>query len=451
MTATEQRPVPETVDPDAAAGWPTRSRRDADRARGLAELSSKLAEAIGNTDDVLDSVVRLVAGFLGGTAVVRLLSEDRLALRVVATHDDDEDIRKRMAMVVEAAANDVASLVPYATAVREAQPVLLSGAAFEAATPFIPPLEHEVLHEVGVHTLLICPLRARGRVIGSLSIWRRAPLPVFTERDQQFAQELADRAALAIVNARLVEQLRAEIEERTRSEENLRLTAELLQRADGQRRALVEHLVSAQEEERQRIALDVHDDSIQAMAAVGIRLRTLRRHSPDQSFADSIAEIEDVVTETIARLRNLLFQLEAGSLEKAGLAQSVKRYLGEMFPDGGVRVRIRNRLDSDVPSEVRVIAYRILQEAVTNIRKHANAREVLVTLGEEHQGLQVSIEDDGVGFESDSVQDRALPGHLGLRAMRERADMAGGTLAVTSSLGAGTRVRLWLPLPPDEL
>jgi len=128
-------------------------------------------------------------------------------------------------------------------------------------------------------------------VTGTLGLWRRGTRPPHSERDQNFVQELADRAALAIENARLVRSLREEVEDRKGKEDSLRLTAELLQRADDKRRALMEHLVTAQEEERRRIAIDVHDDSIQSMAAIGIRLQILRRHAPGNEMAKQLEEL----------------------------------------------------------------------------------------------------------------------------------------------------------------
>src|SRR6202043_3035553 len=187
--------------------------------------------------------------------------------------------------------------------------------------------------EIDLQGVLASPLRAHGRVIGTLGLWRRGGGGAHSTRDQNFAQELADRAALAIESARLVERLRAEVEERKENEENLRVTAELLQQADQQRKALMENLVSAQEEERRRIAIDVHDDSIQAMAAISLRLQILRRHALSHAAAQGIAEIEDAVMKSIARLRNLLIRLEATSLDKEGLAHAIDRCIEDLFPD----------------------------------------------------------------------------------------------------------------------
>ena len=307
------------------------------------------------------------------------------------------------------------------------------------------PEARRALQRLGVQAALICPLRVRGRVIGTLGLWRHRDAAPHSERDQSFAQELADRAALAIENARLVERLHAEVEERKRNEENLRLTSELLQRGDDKRKALIEHLVAAQEEERRRIAIDVHDNSIQAMAAIGLRLQILRRHASNHEIAQRLSDIEDAVMESIARLRNLLIRLESTSLEKEGLARAIGRCIEDLFPDLPPRERVLSRLRIEPPGYVRVVLFRVAQEAITNVRKHARASEFSVILSEENDGTLLTIQDNGLGFDPKDVADHSLPGHLGMQAMSQRAQVAGGWLDVDSKRGKGTTIRCWLP------
>lgn len=424
----------------------TMSRRDEQRSRDLEELSASLAASITNTDGVLTRVVKLVSSFLGDTAVVRLLAEDGVTMRVVAAHDEDPAALEAISMALEALPHDITRALPHSLPVREAKPLLLDGDELSEALDLMGADHRATLEELGVHCVLLCPLRVHGRVIGTLGLWRRGRRTSFSQRDQSFAQELADRAALAIENARLVERLRAEVEERKHNEENLRLTAELLQRADEQRRALMENLVSAQEEERRRIAVDVHDDSIQAMAAIGLRLQILRRHAPSHEFAERIARIEDTVTESIGRLRSLLFRLESVSLEKVGLARTIERFAAELFPENRPRFTVHSRLVTEPAPHVQAVLYRIAQESLTNVQKHARAAEVSVKLHEEDQGLVLTTQDDGVGFDHDDVVRRQLPGHMGLQSMQERASIAGGWLTVETKPNIGTTVRCWVPL-----
>jgi signal transduction histidine kinase len=423
---------------------PLPSARDTERFRALADLSRALADSITDTAGVLNSVVELVSQFLGDTAVLRILEDDGEHMSVVAAYDRDPVARDAIRDALTSTPGRI-GLTPYGQAVRESRTVGLDGEALDAALAAMSPDARRALNDLGVRAALICPLRVHGKVIGALGLWRRGDRPPYTDRDQSFAQDLADRAALAIENARLVERLRAEVEERARNEDHLRVAAELLQYADEKRKALVEHLVAAQEEERRRIAVDVHDDSIQAMAAIGLRLQILRRHAPDREFASRVSEIEDTVTESIGRLRSLLFRLETASLEKEGLAHAVGRCIAELFPEGTPRGRVVSRLQREPPGYVQIVLFRVAQEALTNVRKHARASEVVVVLSHEDDGTLLVVQDDGLGFDPEELAKHALPGHLGLRGMEQRSQVASGWLRVESKPGKGTSISCWLP------
>jgi signal transduction histidine kinase len=420
-------------------------RRDSERARALAELSHSLAAAIDDVPGVLNGVVQLVSNFLGDTAVIRLMDASGDAVSVMAVGDPDPSVRAAVESIVASSPTRLHDIEPWAIAIENAKTVSLSGKDLAASTRVLPPPARRAINELGITATLICPLRARGKVIGTLGLWRRGDRPEHSARDQGFAQELADRAALAIENARLVQRLRAEVEERKRNEENLQLSTELLHRADEKRRALVANLVSAEEEQRRRIAVDVHDDSIQAMAAMGLRLQVLRRHAPTPDLANRISEIEETVVASISRLRHLLFQLDAPSVDEGGLSRALSRYLDETFPDEPPKTSFRSTLVGEPSAQTRTILYRIAQEAINNVRKHARATKVSLTLSPLEEGVLATIQDDGIGFNMEEVSKRSLPGHLGLRSMLERAAVADGWLTVDSGKGAGTTVRLWLP------
>ncbi|TMB90951.1 MAG: GAF domain-containing protein [Chloroflexi bacterium] len=258
--------------------------RDTSRAEALAELSGTLAGVELVPEAVIQQVAELVSRFLGDTAVVRLTAADAVAHAPVAVHDTEASVLKAVRAAVSALPSGLAARDPYAEAIRNRQAVAVIGSVLADLRDALPPASRSTFDSVGMSSALIAPMRARGRVIGTLSLWRRGERAAHSERDRQFVQELADRSALAIDGAQLVERLQKELADRTLAEDNLRLTVELLQRLDEKRRALVESMVSAQEQERKRIAADVHDDSIQAMAAVGIRLQTLRRQIDDPAL-----------------------------------------------------------------------------------------------------------------------------------------------------------------------
>jgi PAS domain S-box-containing protein len=222
-----------------------------------------------------------------------------------------------------------------------------------------------------------------------------------------------------------------------------RQAAAELERTLAERRALLQHLVSASEEERERIANDIHDDSIQAITAAGMRLQILRRELSDPAQLEMLSELESTIEFSISRLRHLLFELRPPALDQEGLSAALLMYLEEAEGQGDAEYRLEDHLGAQPPEKIRVILYRIAQEALTNARKHAEAELVTVTLEDRDGGYFVRIRDNGIGFASTDAT--PAPGHLGLAAMRERADLAGGWLRIDGTPEAGTTIEFWIP------
>jgi signal transduction histidine kinase len=210
-----------------------------------------------------------------------------------------------------------------------------------------------------------------------------------------------------------------------------------------ERRAVLAHLVSAGEEERRRIAGDIHDDSIQVMTAAGMRLQILRRSITEPEQLRRLSDLEQTIQLSISRLRHLIFELRPPALDNEGLSAALRAYLDEAGETAGTSYRLDDQLAAEPPEATRVILYRIAQEALTNIRKHADAENATVTLDASNDGYHVRVRDDGVGFTPEAVLPR--PGHLGLAAMRERAELAGGWLRIESAPSDGTTIEFWIP------
>jgi PAS domain S-box-containing protein len=236
-----------------------------------------------------------------------------------------------------------------------------------------------------------------------------------------------------------------DITERRRMEEELELQFERLRKLDAERRRLLEHIVRAREEEAARIARDIHDDPLQKMAALAMRVSMLRERARDPETDRQLERIETTVTQVIRSLRTLLFELRPVMLERRGLAEAL-RELAERLGGEGLAFSLEDRMTREPPLDSRVTCYRIASEALSNVVRHARATRVEVLLETERGGTRVRISDDGVGFEPDLLE--PVPGHLGLPDMRERAELAGGCLAVESAPGAGTTVQFWIPFEP---
>ncbi|SEG97188.1 PAS domain S-box-containing protein [Nonomuraea solani] len=209
-------------------------------------------------------------------------------------------------------------------------------------------------------------------------------------------------------------------------------------RAFDERGMLLARLVQAQERERRRIASDVHDDTIQFMVAVGMRLRLLGENLPE-SYASAVHGLDDAVDDAVQRLRDLTFGLRPPA---DGLVESLAGYLEQTMT--GVAFELVHDLDDEPPAETVVTVYRICQESLTNVRKHAMAGRVVVELASVQRGVHVRVRDDGVGLVS---ADKAA-GHFGLVEMRERAEAAGGWWNIRGEAGTGTTVEFWVPAVP---
>ncbi|MGP8159711.1 MAG: GAF domain-containing sensor histidine kinase [Candidatus Dormibacteria bacterium] len=274
-------------------------------------------------------------------------------------------------------------------------------------------------------SVLIVPIRTGLRVAGFLLATSRQPA-AYSEEDVTFVRGLANVVALA--------------DDRTRVQAQLRLSVDELRKSADDRRRLLVHVVQAQEEERRRIADDIHDDSVQVMTAVALRLATLRRRLGGGALDPLLLNLEHDVRQSITRLRHLMFVLRPPALEAHGIAAALHAFLAEVAEDAGLAYTLDDRLRREPEPEARTVVYRIAQEAVSNICKHARAGRIEVVLSEQDGSVLVEIRDDGIGFDPTSLP-QTPPGHLGLLVMRERAEQSGGWCVVESEPGVGTAVR----------
>ena len=213
-------------------------------------------------------------------------------------------------------------------------------------------------------------------------------------------------------------------------------------------RALSERLVEAQDDERARIADDVHDDSVQALAAVDLRLGALRNRlrarAPDE--VPAVEAALDAVHGASVRLRHLLFELETPVLD-AALSDGLQDAAAHIFEDSDVTWSVEERARAELPERVRVSAYRIAREALVNARKHAQASSVRITVDATGRGVEVHVVDDGRGVAAASTI-RSRRRHSGVVAMRDRALATGGWWrSEPGDGGVGTSVSFFLPVP----
>jgi PAS domain S-box-containing protein len=235
----------------------------------------------------------------------------------------------------------------------------------------------------------------------------------------------------------------ADVTERKRAREELQRSLDLLRSANDERRRLLERLVRAQEEERQRIAADIHDDSVQALTALALRLGIAGGQTKDPDTAQILRNAERQTQTAIQRLRRLMFELRPPALDRDGLVEALRLYLDETRDHSGIDVKLETSLVTEPSEETRAVIYRIAQEAIVNVTKHAHASSLETRVEERAGGIWVSVKDDGKGFSPESAKTQA--GHVGLDSMRERAELAGGWWRIGSAEGSGTTVEFFLP------
>jgi PAS domain S-box-containing protein len=273
---------------------------------------------------------------------------------------------------------------------------------------------------------LYLPLLVRDRIVGVLEAYGPEALG---EEGSETLISLANQAASALENARLY--------------------AELTER-ENQLRRLVGKLIRAQEEERRRVAHDVHDGLAQTAAAAHQHLQAFARHNPPGSprGQEQLDETLQLVREVVGEARGVIHDLRPAVLDDFGLAAAIRLQVQTLRSDG-LEVGLQEALgDERLPPEVETTLFRVAQEALTNVRKHARAAAVHVVLDRSGRAVRLMVRDEGRGFRPDGATRSNGPGkRVGLSGMRERLSLLGGRFELQSEPGSGTTVTAEVDLP----
>jgi signal transduction histidine kinase len=278
-----------------------------------------------------------------------------------------------------------------------------------------PDVDHEAMRLIGARSGLWVPLIVRGRAIGVLAAHDKLPADVrFTETDLRLAETFATRAALAL-----------NLSERIAS--------------DSLRR-----VVEAQELERRRLARELHDETGQALTSILLGLKGLEERVDDTDARAAAGELRELVVSTLQDVRRLAVELRPSALDDFGLVAALERLTDSFAEQTGISVDFQTALAEErLPEEIETALYRIVQESLTNVVKHARARRVSILLARKHGSVKAVVEDDGRGFDPADQSDRGF----GLVGMRERLALLGGRLEVESAQEAGTTIAAEVPVP----
>jgi two-component system sensor histidine kinase UhpB len=238
--------------------------------------------------------------------------------------------------------------------------------------------------------------------------------------------------------------LRPAVDGRTDPQEVVRLELafrRMLDRLETERRRISSAALAAQEEERARVARDLHDEVNQSLTAILLRLEAARVKAP-VDLAAELADTKALANQAMEELLMLARQLRPTALDDLGLKAALAGHVEELERQGGIEASFEAQGDfSDLPAEIQLVVYRVAQEALSNAARHSGAETVKVGLRHEGKRVELTVGDDGSGF----TFDQAARG-LGITGMRERALLVGGEVEVESRPNVGTRVRLRVPL-----
>jgi PAS domain S-box-containing protein len=290
--------------------------------------------------------------------------------------------------------------------------------------------EKDSIKNTKVKSFVIVPIDSGKKLLGSFSVATVEKERVFTNSEITFVQTLTNHLAIAVENARLMELVKEQTE-------NLRI--------------LSQRVITAQEKERRRIAQELHDEIGQTLTVMKINMEMSKQKIPSEftQVIDRIRDNEDLVSQTLDKVRNLTTDLSPPMLDDFGLIPTLKWYIDSFSK----RTNIKITLQSDdcrgrFPFDVEMVLYRIAQEALTNVAKHARATQVLIALEKKNNYAILSVRDNGIGFDIKKVlsEHKGKKG-FGLFNIKERVKLLNGNFSITSKPKKGTRLQVRIPCP----
>lgn len=270
-----------------------------------------------------------------------------------------------------------------------------------------------------------------------------------------FPVEIIRASAAIFASVFIIRVLRSfEVETRRRMTELRTAQLEEAQRREALRGEMLRRIVAAQESERQRIARELHDETGQALTAIGLGLRGISsslRGTGDRN-TQNLRQLEHLVEHSLMELQRLITDLRPSHLDDLGLGAALRWYAGEIEQRLPLEVEVSvHEENTNLSTELKTTLFRITQEALTNVIKHSAANRASVRLDYQQDGVRLAVLDDGVGFDRTVMQSSARPS-WGLIGMQERASLLGGTFEIISYPGSGTRVNVFIPYnsPTEE-
>lgn len=292
----------------------------------------------------------------------------------------------------------------------------------------------EMVSAEGLKAFICVPLRAKDEVLGVLNVASHMPRS-FTTNDMQLLYAIGDQLGIAIEHARLYERLRA---------------------ARERYRRLARQTLAAEEEERRRLARELHDETSQALSGLALQLQALvdiavKSGSQDQEFIGKLKKVQSLVVQVHSEISRLISNLRPALLDTLGLIPAIRRYAETRLNPLGIDVSVETRgKEKRLPSEVESVLFRWVQGAIGNIAQHSKAGNASLVLEYREDELYLRVKDDGQGFDVSKITNIEESGRgRGVFSMKERVGFLGGVCSIESQPGKGTTVWARVPINWD--
>jgi signal transduction histidine kinase len=365
----------------------------------LNEIGNALASEI-ELEPLLELVARRLRELVSARMVLIALPADPLTLQIAAAEGEGAD--QLLGTSLDLEGSKVGRVLERGRS--ERVDVLLDD----------PEVDQAVTRRVGVFSGLYVPLIVGGRAIGVVMAHDKAgPDRRFADDDLRVAETLAARAAIAV---------------------------DLSQRVS---RDAVRRVVDAQEVERKRLARELHDETGQALTSILLGLKPLESAVDSDEARAAVEGVRELVVETLQNVRRLAVELRPSALDDFGLVAALERLVATFSEHSGTPVDLEAHIGEErLPPEVETTLYRIVQEGLTNVARHAEAGRVSVTVTRTQAAVVAVVEDNGRGFDRAAVREDAL----GVEGVRERTALLGGRVRIETAPGAGTTLVAEIPL-----
>ncbi|RJX26433.1 MAG: GAF domain-containing protein [Dethiobacter sp.] len=381
----------------------------------------EMVNTISSTLDILQVlhvVAQLTADLFSAKSCIYLLDEeDQTMIPAVAVGSYDPALKKKFK-----ALRGTKPFPAINRAIKTQQPVIVTPHNMQRL------LTPEIINNFEYGWMVLAPILSKDKAIGVMQVDRPLESTGFDHEETEIIFAIARATAIAMENARLIEMLGQK--------------EQLLHQ-------LVNKLITAQEDERKRLAADLHDGIIQSLIAIWYRLQRITPASEidPQKWYGEISDLTNVLSEQIQDIRRILYDLRPMILDNYGLIPAVESYTHNLQEKHNLPVElVINGKDRRLSSKIEVTLFRILQEALTNVMKHAHATRVKVKLTLREEEVSLTVEDNGAGLDTSLLSIPQSQNRLGLASIQERALLLNGVCNIESRPGEGTRIFVKIPL-----